>query len=81
MTDRRGYNVNIFAISKRLRRRMRRWRRAIWTSLACLLVAIMAWRGLALSKEMEALMTNEPMVQETLSLLKETDNQEEGSPD
>lgn len=81
MTDRRGYNVNIFAISKRLRRRMRRWRRAIWTCLACLLVAIMAWRGLALSKEMEALMTSEPIVQETLSLLKETDTQEDGAPD
>lgn len=81
MTDRRGYNVNIFAISKHLRRRMRRWRRAIWTGLACFLVAIMAWKGLALSKQMEALMTSEPIVKETLGLLQDTKLQDEVTPD
>ncbi|MGG6313576.1 BofC C-terminal domain-containing protein [Paenibacillus macerans] len=58
--------MNIFHIKKHLKKRWRRWRRAIWTVCACGLVAVMAWLGMPLSDQMERLMTNEPIAIETL---------------
>ncbi|MED4956379.1 BofC C-terminal domain-containing protein [Paenibacillus macerans] len=63
--------MNIFHIKKQLKRRWRRWRRAIWTIGACSLVAIMAWLGMPLSEQMENLMTNEPIAMETWGKLQE----------
>ncbi|MNZ47646.1 hypothetical protein D3C78_653690 [compost metagenome] len=58
--------MNIFRIKKQLRKRWRRWRRAIWTFGACGLIALMAWMGIPLSQQMEKLMTTQPTVMETI---------------
>ncbi|MCH1640448.1 BofC C-terminal domain-containing protein [Paenibacillus timonensis] len=58
--------MNIFQIKKHLKKRWRRWRRAIWTASAFCLIAVMAWMGLPLSDQMEKLMAREPMAIETL---------------
>lgn len=63
--------MDIFRI--KLRKRWRRWRRAIWTFGACGLVAFMAWFGLSLSEKMKQLMTEEPAIMETLGRLYEMD--------
>ncbi|MFD3260167.1 BofC C-terminal domain-containing protein [Paenibacillus lentus] len=63
--------MNIFRIKKQLRRRWRKWRRAIWTIGGCGLVTLMTWLGLLLSNQMEQLMTKEPIALETLGILQE----------
>jgi forespore regulator of the sigma-K checkpoint len=63
--------VNIFQIKKHLKKRWRRWRRAIWTASALALIAVMAWMGLPLSDQMEKLMAREPMAIETLGMWQE----------
>lgn len=64
--------VSIFHIKKHLKKRWKKWRRAIWTTGACAIVALMAWLGLPLSDQMEELMTGEPLAMETLSLWQES---------
>ncbi|WP_114495701.1 BofC C-terminal domain-containing protein [Fontibacillus phaseoli] len=63
--------MNIFNIRKQLKKRWRRWKRAIWTIGACVLVALMAWLGMLLSEQMEKLMTKEPLVLETFGKLED----------
>ncbi|WHX48059.1 BofC C-terminal domain-containing protein [Paenibacillus woosongensis] len=63
--------MNIFRIKKQLRRRWRRWRRAIWTIGGCGLVTMMTWLGLMLSNQMEQLMAKEPIALETLGIIRE----------
>ncbi|MNW34958.1 hypothetical protein D3C74_119450 [compost metagenome] len=65
--------MNIYRIRKQLRRRWKRWRRAIWTIGACGLVGLMAWLGVPLSDQMEKLMTTQPGVMETLGKIHEID--------
>lgn len=63
--------MDIFRI--KLKKRWKRWRRAIWTFGACGLVAFMAWFGLSLSEKMKQLITEEPVVMETLGKFYEMD--------
>lgn len=63
--------MNIFRIKKYMRRRWRRWRRAIWTIGGCGLVTVMACIGLLLSDQMEHLMAKKPIALETLGKIKE----------
>lgn len=71
--------MRIFRIKRQLRRRWKKWRRAIWTISACGLVALMAWLGLLLSQQMEDLMAKEPIAQETLGKLMEATTSSEPS--
>lgn len=66
--------MNIFKLRRQLRRRWKRWRRAIWTISACGLVAIMALLGMPLSDQMERLMTHDSLVVETLGGLRDTNS-------
>ncbi|MNP13860.1 hypothetical protein D3C76_1061590 [compost metagenome] len=65
--------MNIYWIKKQLRRRWKRWRRAIWTFGACGLVGLMIWLGVPLSEQMKELMTTQPSVIETLGKIYEID--------
>ncbi|GIO44724.1 MULTISPECIES: BofC C-terminal domain-containing protein [Paenibacillus] len=71
--------MNIFHTKKQLRRRWRRWRRAVWTFGAFVLITLMAWSGMLLSEEMKTLMTEEPISMETWGQLQELRDDEESS--
>ncbi len=63
--------MNIFHTKKQIRKRWRRWKRAVWTIGACALVALMAWMGMLLSEQMEKLMTDKPLALETITTLRD----------
>lgn len=66
--------MSVFGTRKQFKRQWKRWKRTAWTTLACALVAYMAWLGLPLSGKVEKLMTTEPLSAEALGRIVE--NQE-----
>lgn len=62
--------MSVFSLKRRMKRRWRRWRRAIWTFSICALVFIMAGLERPLSGELKELLTqNEPVATETMASL------------
>ncbi|WP_334075671.1 MULTISPECIES: BofC C-terminal domain-containing protein [Paenibacillus] len=69
--------MNKFHPLKWLGKCWRAWRRKVFTICACGIVAFMAWLGLPLSKQMESLMTEEPLALEALGNWVAPDTSEE----
>lgn len=48
--------MNAFRLKKQLWRRWRRWKRAPWVGAACLVLVLMAWRGMQVPGEISSLL-------------------------
>lgn len=51
-----GINVNAFRLKKQLWRRWRRWKKAPWVGAACIVLTVLAWRGMQVPEEISALL-------------------------
>lgn len=78
----KGINLSIFQMKKQIRKRWRRWKRAIWTCTLFLIIGCLAWAGQTLPEQMKKLLTqmtdNSPLAIETLHYLQ---NEPEGDSD
>lgn len=53
-----GINVNAFRLKKQLWRRWRRWKRAPWVGAACIILTVLAWRGMQVPEEISGLLNH-----------------------
>lgn len=53
-----GINVNAFHLKKQLWRRWRRWKKAPWVGAACLVLTLLAWRGMQVPEEISTLLNS-----------------------
>jgi forespore regulator of the sigma-K checkpoint len=74
-----GINVNAFRLKKQLWRRWRRWKKAPWVGAACIVLTVLAWRGMQVPEEISLLLEHTAWTLPGTLSAAEEQNREPGS--